>query len=261
MLTSWRLFAGHNLPGVCTLVLSLVPDGRWPVLLASTRDEFRSRAWDPPAEWWPDEHPNLVGGRDRQAGGTWLVVNPKEGRIAVVLNRIEPTGLSDCEAGSRGRLPLIAAAGGAEAVAAQDLRLVRPFNLALAERGGVSWWRYDGEELTRHQVPPGLHILTAADLDDMSNPRQRYWLPEFEAAPAPAPRPGDRAPEGWGAWPELLADVDRPYDDPRALNVRHGGADGDFGTVSAALLALGDDLLRYEFCSGPPDRAEWEQVL
>jgi hypothetical protein len=74
----------------------------------------------------------------------------------------------------------------------------------------------------------------------MSNPRQRYWLPEFEAAPPPAPHPDDEAPAGWGGWPALLADLDRPYDDPRALNVRHGGAEGVFGTVSASLLALGE---------------------
>jgi hypothetical protein len=95
----------------------------------------------------------------------------------------------------------------------------------------------------------------------MSNPRQRYWLPEFEAAAAPSPGPEDRAPTGWGGWPALLADVDRPYDDPRALNVRHGGAGGVFGTVSASLVALGESGLKYEFCPGPPDRSEWERVL
>jgi hypothetical protein len=246
---------------MCTLILALDPGATWPVLLASTRDEFRSRAWQPPAEWWTEEYPGIIGGRDRQAGGTWLAANPRERRVAVILNRIEPTGLSEREARSRGELPLIAAAQGGEAIEAQDLRLVRPFNLALVESSRVTWWRYDGAELARHEVTSGLHILTAADLDDMSNPRQRYWLPEFEAAQAPAPGSEDRAPAGWGGWPELLADVDRPYDDPRALNVRHGGADGIFGTVSASLLAVGDDHLRFEFCPGPPDRAEWERVL
>jgi Transport and Golgi organisation 2 len=246
---------------MCTLILSLDPAARWPVLLATTRDEFRSRAWQPPAEWWPEEYPGVIGGRDREGGGTWLAANPDKRRVAVILNRIEPTGLSDREARSRGELPLVAAAHGSEAIAAEDLQLTRPFNLVLAEPEPVSWWRYDGAELSRNEIPPGLHILTAADLDDMSNPRQRYWLPEFENAPAPAPRLEDRAPAGWGGWPELLADVDRPYDDPRALNVRHGGADGIFGTVSASLLAVGEDEVRFEFCPGPPDQAKWEPVI
>lgn len=246
---------------MCTLIMSTDPEASWPVLLASTRDEFRSRAWQPPAEWWLEEHPGLIGGRDEEAGGTWLAVNPEAQRVAVVLNRIEPSGVPDSEARSRGALPLIAAAGGNAAVAAEDMHLMRPFNLAVVEPGQVTWWRYDGSELTRHEVPPGLHILTAADLDDMSNPRQRYWLPEFEAAGRPDPRPEHRAPAGWGDWPALLADVDRPYDDPRALNVRRGGAHGAFGTVSASLLAIGDGGVRYEFCPGPPDQVEWVQIL
>jgi hypothetical protein len=246
---------------MCTLVISFDPAAEWPVLLAETRDEFRARAWEPPAERWPERYPGLIAGRDIESDGTWLAADPGERRVAVILNRIEPTGLTDETARSRGPLTLIAAAAGAEAVAAEDLNLVRPFNLVIAEPGGLSWLRYDGAELSRHDVAPGLHIITAADLDDMGNPRQRHWLPEFEAAPAPAPRPAERAPAGWGGWPELLADVDRPYDDPRALNVRHGGADGVFGTVSASLIALGEERLKFEFCPGPPDRAEWESVL
>jgi hypothetical protein len=239
---------------MCTVIFSFDPGAEWPLLLAATRDEFRARRWEPPGERWPDEYPGLVGGIDLESGGTWLAGNPAERRVAVILNRIEPTGLTDETARSRGPLTLLAAARGAGAVAAEDMSMVRPFNLVTAEPGRVSWLRYDGAELTDHDVEPGLHIITAADLDDMSNPRQRYWLPEFEKAPAPVP-------PGWGGWPELLADVDRPYDDPRALNVRHGGAEGIFGTVSASLIALGEERLRFEFCPGPPDRAEWEPVL
>ncbi len=244
---------------MCTLVLSLDPDEPWRVLLAATRDEFRSRPWEAPAAWWPEEYPGVIGGRDLEAGGTWMAAAPDEPRIAVLLNRIEPTSLSEAEARSRGSLPLLAAARGVEAVAEEDVGRFRPFNLAVLEPGEVVWWRYDGVELSRHPVPPGLHILTAADLDDMSNPRQRYWLPEFEAAAAPAPGPSDRAPAGWGGWPQLLTGVDSPYDDPRALNVRRD--DLDFGTVSASLAALGEGELRYEFCPGPPDRTEWRRVV
>ncbi len=203
----------------------------------------------------------MLGGRDRRAGGTWLAVDPERRRVAVVLNRIEPSGVGEEEARTRGELPLLALSAGEEALAAEDLRLVRPFNLLVAEPGEVRWWRYDGAGLSRHRVPPGIHILTAADLDDMGNQRQRRWLPEFEAAPPPAPGPGRRAPAGWGGWPQLLSDVDTPFDDPRALNVRRGGADGAFGTVSASLLALSQDALLFDFCPGPPHATAWEAVI
>lgn len=246
---------------MCTLILSLDAAAEWPLLLASTRDEFRARPWRPPARHWPDRYPRLLGGRDEQSGGTWLAVDPEARRVAVILNRIEPTPLAEQEARTRGELPLLAAAGGVAAIDAEEVSRFRPFNLVLAEPARVTWWRYDGAELSHSEVPPGLHILTAADLDDMSNPRQRYWLPRFEAAPPPAPAHQDRAPAGWGGWPRLMADVDTPYDDPRAINVRRGGADGAFGTVSASLIALGERALKYEFCPGPPDRTEWQQVV
>jgi hypothetical protein len=45
-----------------------------------------------------------------------IAVSPADGRIAVILNRIEPTGLSDSEARSRGALPLVAVTGGPEPI-------------------------------------------------------------------------------------------------------------------------------------------------
>jgi hypothetical protein len=244
---------------MCTLIVSVSPSGPWPVLIAATRDEFRGRPWKGPDAWWPEENPGVIGGRDLESGGTWMAANPEVPRVALLLNRIEPTSLTAAEARSRGSLPLLAASAGAEAIAAEDLSLFRPFNLAVLEPGLALWWRYDGAALSRHEIPPGLHILTAADLDDMSNPRQRYWLPRFTAAEGPAPEPDDRAPAGWGDWAQLLADVDSPYDDPRALNVHRD--DVEFGTVSASLAAIGDAGMKYEFCPGPPDEAEWRRVV
>jgi uncharacterized protein with NRDE domain len=53
------------------------------LVLAANRDEFHQR---PSRElhWWPDQ-PNLLAGRDLQAGGTWLAVG-RTGRFATVTN-------------------------------------------------------------------------------------------------------------------------------------------------------------------------------
>jgi hypothetical protein len=246
---------------MCTLVLAVDPGGDWDVLIAATRDEFRSREWRMPAAWWPSEFPEVVGGRDLQAGGTWLAVDRRRRRVAAVLNRMEPSDVTDRDSRSRGILPLIAVARGTDAIGSEDLQLVRPFNLVTVESEQVTWWRYDGESLSRHEVSPGLHIITAADMDDMGNPRQRRWLPEFKTPPGPAPDWEDRAPGGWGSWPELLADVDSPADDPRALNVRRLGPDGEFGTVSASLLAVGGNGVKFECSDGPPDAGAWQRII
>src|SRR5215472_2585127 len=92
---------------MCTALLSIEP-GR-PVLLVGVRDELIDRAWEPPGPHWPDR-PGLIGGRDLQAGGTWLAVSPRHQRASCVLNargKLAPPASRL----SRGVLPLAAAAG------------------------------------------------------------------------------------------------------------------------------------------------------
>ena len=59
----------------------------WPIVLASIRDEVRSRSWSPPGRWWPNQFPNAIGGRDDLALGTWQAIDPLQQRVAVLLNR------------------------------------------------------------------------------------------------------------------------------------------------------------------------------
>ena len=98
---------------MCTVVLSLAPAERMPLLLLGFRDELTERPWQPPARHWPGSP--LVGGRDEQAGGTWLAVHPALPRVACILNaRGEPAVPEDRR--SRGDLPLRAAAEGRRAL-------------------------------------------------------------------------------------------------------------------------------------------------
>lgn len=228
-------------------------------MIATTRDELRSRTWRAPAAWWEQEFPGVVGGRDEQSGGTWLAVDGARRRVAVVLNRIEPPPLPPEAAVSRGVLPLLAVDQGVEGIRI-DARRFNPFNLIAVEPGAAAWLRYDGRRLTRHRISPGVHIVNSADLDDLGNPRQRRWLPEFEAL-APA-RPGPRAGGfDWGGWPQLLADPGSAGEDPAALHIRRIESLPDYGTVSASLVALGTGGSRFEFCPAPPGEAGWGRVL
>ncbi len=55
----------------------------WPLIVAGNRDEFHARPTEP-LHWWPDA-PDVLAGRDLQAGGTWLALG-RSGRIATVTN-------------------------------------------------------------------------------------------------------------------------------------------------------------------------------
>lgn len=68
---------------MCLIVLALGQHPEYPLILAANRDEFHARPTKE-AHWWPDK-PDVLGGRDLQAGGTWLALH-RNGRFATVTN-------------------------------------------------------------------------------------------------------------------------------------------------------------------------------
>uniref|UniRef100_UPI001576FFB4 NRDE family protein n=1 Tax=Burkholderia sp. L27(2015) TaxID=1641858 RepID=UPI001576FFB4 len=54
---------------MCLIAFAWNVHPRWRLLLAGNRDEFHARPSAPLARW--DDVP-IIGGRDLQAGGTWL---------------------------------------------------------------------------------------------------------------------------------------------------------------------------------------------
>ena len=84
---------------MCLVAFALHANPRWRLLLASNRDEFFARHAGPLAlqpEGW-------VGGRDLQAGGSWMALHPETARLALVTNVREP-GVEVAGAVSRGGL-------------------------------------------------------------------------------------------------------------------------------------------------------------
>ncbi len=272
---------------MCTAVLSIEPGA--PVLLGGVRDEFTGRAWQPPGWHWPD-YPGLIGGRDLQAGGTWLAVAPATGRVACVLNgrgRMAPARSRR----SRGILPLQAASGSrltTASVAGFD-----PFHLLSVGPAGAVLYSWDGTALIEQALPPGLHVLVNGGLasagpgavslvpdgarpqaalpisdDDPTLPRVNHFLARLQAAPRPAPRPGVPVAQAWAGWLPLMNGDSLSPDDPRALIVRRDlGAGRTWGTTSISLVALPwasspapPGGLRYDFTGTPGDPAAWYPV-
>ena len=245
---------------MCTAIIRFQPEHQWPLLVASLRDEDRSRAWEAPAAWWPETHPGVIGGRDLTQGGTWLAVDPRRQRVAILLNRTDPVGVSNAPYQSRGILPLDVVAG-RWSLTTQDMAAFRPFNLVFAERQRVIWWRYDGLRLRQSAVGPGLHMINASNLDDEQDLRQAYWAPLFADAAPPTVRLTGTARESWGEWIDLLAGSGMSEDDDRALNVKRVSGRPNVGTVSGALVALSvRGEIRFDFSPAPPDHNRWERV-
>jgi uncharacterized protein with NRDE domain len=85
---------------MCLIFISLNQHPAYKLLVAGNRDEFYNRPTQP-ADYWPD-YPQVLGGRDLEAGGTWLGVTLR-GRISMLSNYRDP-GSMDPAAPTRGRL-------------------------------------------------------------------------------------------------------------------------------------------------------------
>jgi uncharacterized protein with NRDE domain len=68
---------------MCLVALAFRAHPAYRLVLAANRDEFHGRAASP-VHWWPDR-PQVVGGRDLQAAGTWLAAS-RTGHFATVTN-------------------------------------------------------------------------------------------------------------------------------------------------------------------------------
>jgi uncharacterized protein with NRDE domain len=84
---------------MCLIAWSWLSHPRWRLVIAGNRDEFHGRG-TASAHWWGD-HQKVYGGRDLEAGGSWLAVT-RDGRLAAVTNVREPGAPK--KARSRGEL-------------------------------------------------------------------------------------------------------------------------------------------------------------
>jgi hypothetical protein len=249
---------------MCTVVILRRPGHDWPLILAANRDEMLSRPWLPPARHWPDRA-DVVAGLDQLAGGTWMGMN-ESGVLACILNRHGTLGPATGKR-SRGELVLEAldhadAADAAEALAAVDPTAYRPFNMVIADNRDA-WWiaaREGARVATKAEIGAGVSMLTAGDLNDMSERRIALFHPRFSTAPHPDPARGD-----WKFWSDLMSSKgqpDAPYD---AMNFL---MDSGFGTSSSSLVALPSPESLHEknlkpiwlFAAGRPDSAAFRPV-
>lgn len=88
---------------MCLLAIAIGVSSRWPLVIASNRDEYRDRPTLPLAVWTTLGDVTVLSGRDLRAGGTWMG-STTHGRIALLTNVREPN--APAAALSRGDLPL-----------------------------------------------------------------------------------------------------------------------------------------------------------
>jgi len=181
----------------------------------------------------------VTAGLDQLAGGSWMGLNDS-GVTACMLNRTGHLGPAPGKR-SRGELVLEAldhvdAVDAATALSQLEPGAYRPFNMIVADNRDAYWLRHAGPGgsggVEVIEVPEGVSMLTAAELNDPSVPRIARYRPRFEAAGAPKPDTGD-----WSDWTDLISEASEPGD-PEPNRAMTMVTDTGYGTVSASLLAL-----------------------
>ncbi len=148
---------------MCLLVLAVRQHAEHPIILAGNRDEFHARAASA-AGWW-DDRPDVLGGRDLEAGGTWLALH-RNGRFATVTNYREAQPAST-KRRSRGLLVTeyleskLSPLGYLESI---DGRAYVGFNLLVGDTKSVAYVSNRGG--VARDLAPGVYGLSNGLLDD-----------------------------------------------------------------------------------------------
>ena len=149
---------------MCLVIFAHRVSAELPLVVAANRDEFHARP-TAPASFWP-ARPNLLAGRDQQAGGTWMGITGS-GRFAAITNVQDPSRTAPAPR-SRGELTLdfLTGAKPAEDYLAQIATRADDyagFNLLLGS--GDQLWFLNSQDRTSKQLAPGIYGLSNANLD------------------------------------------------------------------------------------------------
>jgi len=146
---------------MCLILVAWQAHPRFHLVVAANRDEFYARPSAAAAPW--PEDPRVQGGRDLEAGGTWLGVR-EDGRFAAVTNVREP-GVPKGP-GSRGHLVrdfLLGDQAPGGFTTSLDGSAWSGFNLLAADADAL-WYRSNRNGPAR-ALPPGVYGLSNHLLD------------------------------------------------------------------------------------------------
>jgi uncharacterized protein with NRDE domain len=130
---------------MCVAAFAIGISERWPLVLASNRDEFHARPTAPLARWRSDAGLEIISGRDMRDGGTWLGFTGT--RVALLTNVRD--GAAQRGARSRGELAvqwLDTQKDATSFYASLSLGDYGGFNLVLGDWGAGTWHYFGNRE-------------------------------------------------------------------------------------------------------------------
>ncbi len=149
---------------MCLILFSFNNHPTYQLILGANRDEFHQRPAIP-ANFWKD-HPEVLGGIDTEAGGTWMGIS-KTGRIAMITNYRD---LSNIKASAPSRGHLVADFLTGQQKASEYLSVLNPisknyngYNLLVGTPKQLYYQSNYGSSIA--SITPGIHGLSNALLN------------------------------------------------------------------------------------------------
>jgi uncharacterized protein with NRDE domain len=230
---------------VCLLAVAIDSHSRYPVVIAGNRDEHFTRPTRP-AHWW-DDGGGIFGGRDLEAGGTWLALN-HSGQYAVITNL--PGAGTSTPAASRGMLVSDFLTGATQPESyvrrvAGDGPRYAGFNLVAGTPGET--WAVSNADCRPCRLDSGISVVTNS-LPDTEWPKAR-WLANAAKQSLAAHDEGGSGSDS----PSQLVDALMASLARRSPVGRHGPniSDrvqntpfvmlGEYGTRASTVLLIGED--------------------
>ena len=149
---------------MCLIFFSIQKHPTYKLVVAANRDEFYNRK-TAAAAFWAD-HPEILGGRDLQAQGTWMAMT-KSGKISMLTNYRDPQNI-DPKAPSRGQLVsdyLVESISPQQYLHDIDTngKKYNGFNLIVGDADELFY--YSNYKAGVDQIEPGIHGLSNHLLD------------------------------------------------------------------------------------------------
>ena len=144
---------------MCTVIILNEVHPRWPLVVAANRDEFFGRPSTGPQVLI--DQPRSIGGRDEQAGGTWMAVSAT-GFFAALTNQRAAAG-RDNSRRSRGEVVLDLMRRGTSPsarcwITGVDATEYNPFNIVYGTPGNV-WVSHGVDKLKPQRLEKGIQVL------------------------------------------------------------------------------------------------------
>lgn len=246
---------------MCVILLFFRVHPEVPLIVAANRDEHYARR-SSGADWLLMS-PRAVGGRDLQAGGTWMGVC--ENRFFAGLTNLRTLGPPEPARRSRGEIVMKALRTASVAafeswIGAADSRDYNPYNLVFGDARELRIASVrEGDALASvSRLEPGLHVITNAPLGTASPKvsRSADVAANLSTTPLPALLPALRRVLADHVLPPTRATPEPPpwlsTETARKLQSLcvHTPT---YGTRSSTIAAIGSDgVVSYEFADGPP---------